>query len=364
MPTFANFATEAFRSGMREAQDVLAAHADVDVVPLRARGAVAASLDRLAVLAHHDFTGRIARMNPGIEPVRLDRRYDLFVLVCPWWRDVWYVNAIENWQDSAAVKVCWIDELWVSELDGLRRWLPVLRDFDYVFVGIDGTGPPLADRLARPCFDLAGAVDVVRFAPGPARVIDVLSVGRRPPPAHEALVRLAAERQLYYVYDTLQSGDSLAPDHVAHRTMYANNVKRSRTFMVAPGKWDVAQQSGGQSTIGYRYFEGAAAGAVLVGRPAMADAFTRLFDWKDAVVPWQVDGSDAARVVGDLLSDEARLVEIGRRNAREARARHDWSQRWQTVFETCGLPTPTRLQARLDALQAPEPAPEPRVDRL
>ena len=112
------------------------------------------------------------------------------------------------------------------------------------------------------------------------------------------------------------------------------------------------EESGGQSELGSRYYEGAAAGAVLLGSKPVSASFQELFGWPDAVVEIEPDGSDAARVIADLSREPERLREISRRNAREALLRHDWAYRWENVLSVAGLEPRPALGARKDRLKA------------
>jgi len=47
--------------------------------------------------------------------------------------------------------------------------------------------------------------------------------------------------------------------------MMANMAKRRRYFIVSPGKFDRPSETGGQSEFGYRHFEAAAPGAIMLG---------------------------------------------------------------------------------------------------
>ncbi|MGH7410233.1 MAG: glycosyltransferase family protein [Candidatus Methylomirabilis sp.] len=354
MPTFSAFARHAYRTGLREAQDVLASCDDVDLIALEAGGNLTGRERFLSRLVYHDLSRRVAFMNPGIRPVRLNRDYDLFVLVCPWWRDVWYANAILGWQDRCRTSVCWIDEMWVEDVTQLRYWLPVLSRFDHVVVGIGGTGKVLADAIGRPCHETTGGVDAIRFSPypdQPARTIDVLSIGRRKEGMHKAFLELSAAKDFFYVHDTIQSGDSQAPDHREHRDMYARTAKRSKFFVVAPGKMNVLQQTGGQVDIGFRYYEGAAAGAVMLGQVPQSESFKRHFEWPDAVTEVQPDGSDTAAVIASLRDQPGRLAQISRRNAQEALLRHDWVYRWRDILRIAGLEPTASMDARMTRLK-------------
>jgi len=133
-------------------------------------------------------------------------------------------------------------------------------------------------------------------------------------------------------------------DHQQHREHFANVAKRSQYFVVAPGKIDVADETQGQVEVGYRYFEGAAAGAVMIGQSPDCRAFGEMFPWPDAVIQVRPDGSDVMEVLGRLTSQPERVSVIGLRNTAEALLRHDWVYRWREIFRIAGVePSPGML---------------------
>jgi hypothetical protein len=298
---------------------------------------------------YRDVSRRLAFLNPGLRRVRLTGEYDLLVVMCQTYWDFLFVNAIEGWRDHCRTSVCWLDELWAANLPRYRYWLPSLRRFDHVVLGMHGTVGPLAEMLGRPCHYVPGGVDAIRFTPlprPPDRVIDFYSVGRKVEAVHRALLELAARGDRFYVHDTLHTGESSTPDHREHRELYASTAKRSRFFLVAPGKVNVPEETRAQAEVGFRYYEGAAAGAVMVGQAPDCAPFREMFDWPDAVVPVREDGADVADVVERLSADPARLRRIADRNTREALLRHDWVYRWRRILEIAGLPPGPRMEAR------------------
>jgi hypothetical protein len=349
LPTARQFSRMAFQCGHLEAQDVLAACDDVHLLSLEATPGFSRKLRWLRRLMYRDVSRRLGFVNPGLKPVRLTGDYDLLVVMCQGYWEFLYVNAIENWRDRCRTSVCWIDELYAADLPLFRYWLPSLRRFDHVVVGMHGTVGPLAEAIGRACHYVPGAVDTLRFSPHPDppdRVIDVYSVGRKLTGVHEALLKLAAGRQMFYLYDTLQTGMSVALDHRQHRDLYANTAKRSRFFMVAPGKVDLPEETGGQVEIGFRYYEGLAAGTVMIGQAPDCQPFREMFDWPDVVVPVRRDGSDVADVLLGVAGQPERMGRIARRNAREALLRHDWVHRWRRILEIAGLPPDGRMERR------------------
>lgn len=323
---------------------------DVDLIHLEASRGFALGEKVLKRLVYHGVSRRLVSLNPGLRPVRLTRDYEVFIVVCPFLEDVWYANAIQGWRDHCRTSVCWIDELWTSYVPGLQYWLPILSKFDYVIVGTGGSGKALGDAIGRPCHEIQGGVDTIRFSPypnPPARLIDVYSIGRRWEGIHRRLLEATARKKIFYIYDTLER-TAVCPtrNYAQHRDLYANIAKRSRFFMAAVAKMDSPEETHGQVALGYRYFEGSAAGAVLVGQAPDCEAFRRHFDWPQAVIEIQPDGSDAVEVISRLAAEPERLREISRRNAEQALRRHDWVYRWKEILGIAGLkPTPA-MEAR------------------
>jgi len=353
MPTFSAFTWHIYRTGLYEAQDVLVGCDDVDVIHLEASKRLAFGDKVLRRLVYHDVSRRLVSLNPGLRSVRLTRYYELFVLVCASLRDVWYANAIQGWRDHCQTSVCWIDELWSNDVPRLQYWLPVLSRFDYVILATGGAGKALGDAIGRPCHEIQLGVDTIRFSPypnPPARVIDVYSIGRRWEGIHRCLLQSEAKK-IFYIHDTLDNvAESETRDYAQHRDLYANIAKRSRFFMVAPGKMNSPEETRGQAALGSRYFEGSAAGAVLLGQAPECEAFHRHFDWPQAVIEIQPDGSDAVEVISRLSAEPEPLREISCRNAEEALRRHDWVYRWKEILGIAGLkPTPA-MEARENRL--------------
>ena len=350
MPTCRNFSREAFQCSLYEAQDVLLEIDDVDLIRLEPSWGFRFRDKWQRRLLFRDVSRSLLFRNPGLQKVRLTQEYDLFVAVCQNYWDLLYINAIDGWKDHCKTSVCWIDEVWASDISICKHWFEAFRRFDYVFVGYSGTAAPLSQAINRTCRWLPCAVDTIRFSPypiPPARVIDVYSMGRRWPGIHDALLQASADREIFYSYDTFPGMANMAPyDHKQHRDLFANVAKRSRYFMVSPGKMDRPKETEGQIEIGYRYYEGAASGAVMIGQPPECKAFREVFPWPDVVIPIQPDGSDVMQVLARLDSEPERVAAISRRNASEALLRHDWVYRWKEIFRVAGIETSPAMAER------------------
>jgi hypothetical protein len=347
MPTWRSFRKNAYRCGLYEAQDVLAEIDDVDLIPIEQTWAARFDEYWLRTPLYHDVSSKLILANPGLRRVRLGKDYDVFIAVCATFWDLPYINAIERWRDHCKVSVCWLDELWVTDIATHKYWLPALKQFDYVFVGYRGTVSPLSHATNRTCYWLPGGVDALRFgatSDWASRTIDVYSIGRRYEAIHNELLTAAERGDIFYVYDSHVSGGMTeVRDPRQHRTLYGNLAKRSRYFVVATAKMDEPDYRG-QIEVGYRYYEGAAAGAVMIGDMPDCGAFRELLGWSEAVIPIQPDGSDAMTVLHGLSSNPLRLAAISRRNTQEALLRHDWALRWKEMFQIIDVdPSPRQV---------------------
>jgi hypothetical protein len=337
---------------MYEAQDILAECDDVEFIELKPAGSYDFKSRWMRLLAYHDATRQLTTFNPGLQRVRLTRDYELFLHVCSWWTDVWNINAIEGWKDRCRTTICWLDEFWLYDVHNLRYWLPILGKFDYVVIGTGGSSAAVGKALGRPCLEMQGGVDAIRFSPfpqPPRRVVDFYSVGRANKAIHQNLLQLRQKENFFYIHDTVANmAAAQIFDHRQHREMYASVAKRSRFFAVAPGKFDSQQETRGQIALGLRYFEGAAAGSVLIGPPARCDALLRHFDWPHAVIEVQPDGSDVIDIISELSAEPERLHSMSCHNAEQALRRHDWVYRWKELLRFAGL-MPAQAMAEREA---------------
>lgn len=286
---------------------------------------------------------------PSIQPVALEQHYDLFFFACTFVHDLPNLDHIEGW-DTAGVKAVFILESWSNLLESQKRSLAYLDRFDHVFL-LNKSSVPNVQRYTRtPCSFLPIAADVLHTSPlpeCPARVIDVYSMGRRAPHVHEQMVRAMRAGEMFYVFDTTNSGSVL--DWSESRTMTANLIKRSRYFVAfdhTVGSALKRMEAQGEVALSMRYFEGAAGGAVMIGSTPPCDEFAPLFDWPDAVIDIPHDSGDVIRFLAELDEDSPRLGRIRRDNVVEALTRHDWCHRWETVMATLDLPRSPALEAR------------------
>jgi hypothetical protein len=297
-------------------------------------------------------SGQIFRtpLNPGIPRLAVDREYDLFFAVCEKPSELLNVNVV-NWKERCGTSVCWLPEFYLNEIPFYRSCLEVLSKFDHV-VFMFAANEPFKRLLPGDYCYMPAGVDALTFCPEPEhprRSIDVLSIGRRSDVTHKVLLRTAKAEGLFYVYDTL--ADLLTYDLGEHRSMVANLAKRSRYFIVNPGKINSPEETGGQSEFGYRYFEGAAAGSILIGDCPNNQEFPKIFNWPDAVIRVPFDSDSIDEVIRDLDTQPERQHRIRTQNTLECLQRHDWAYRWESILGMAGLQPLPGLSRRKERLR-------------
>lgn len=299
------------------------------------------------------ITNRLARhasvisINPGIRNQQIAKNYDLFIMKCLFLRDLISLNALKGWRQRCRTAVCWIMESWVSELHKSKAHLKILSQFDYVLINCSASVQPIQDIIQRPCSYIPPGVDAIQFSPypdPPVRCIDVFNLGRRSAVTHEILLKMAEQRKIFYFYDTINKLDTSCPSQ--HRQLIANIAKRSRYFFVNTGKIDLSSETGKQAEIGPRFFEGIAAGTIMLGDYPQTDAFRNNFDWSDAVISMPFDAENIEEILADLDSQEERLEKVRKNNVIQTLLRHDWVYRWKAILNIVGFEPRPALIAR------------------
>ncbi len=294
----------------------------------------------------------VISLNPGIRKQRLAKDYDLFIMKCLFLRDLTSLNALKGWRQRCGTAVCWIMESWAGELHKFKGHLKILSQFDYVIINCSASIEPIQDIIQRPCLYIPPGVDAIRFSPYPAppvRCIDLYNLGRRSPVTHQALLTMAEQQQFFYIYDTISRLDTSSPRQ--HRDLTANLAKRSRYFFANAGKIDLPSETHKQGEIGPRFFEGAAAGTVMLGEYPESEAFRDNFDWPDAVISTSFNEPNLAKLLADLDSQPERLREIRKNGVVQSLLRHDWVYRWKAILDMVGLEPRSALIQRQQCLQ-------------
>lgn len=290
--------------------------------------------------------------------VSLDRDFELFFPVFSHIYELYSLATIPNWRQRCRKAACFITEVWSDQLP--EYLIELLSEFDHIFLGFRHSVEDVARITGRPCTYLPLAVDVQRFAPASLdqpRPILVCNIGRRSPVTHQALLEEAERQQSFYYYDTVAASGADLKQRTfrvdtphEHRRMLAAVLKHSGYYFANRSRVNEPEYIAGRDEISARFYEGAAAGTVMIGEAPRTEEFKRQFDWPDAVIHVPFDSPDIGRILASLNHAPERLRSARRNNVREAALRHDWLHRIRVVFDTVGL-TPTEgMQARAQRL--------------
>lgn len=291
-------------------------------------------------------------INPGIPTIKIEREYDIFITVCERVSELLHMKALKGLRDKCKTTVCWLPEFYIKDIPTYKSCVEVLSQFDYVIFMFAANDP--FKRIINGIGQyLPAGVDTLNFCPypnPPARSIDVLSIGRRAPITHKALLEMAREDQKFYAYDTIDALKGYNLDE--HRLMTANMAKRSRYFIVSPGKFDKPEETGGLSEFGYRYFEAAAPGTIMIGmRPYNNKEFDKIFTWQDAVIEVPFTSDEIVSVIRNLDKEPERQMKIRQTNMTQCLLNHDWVYRWEAILDLVGMQSLPMLQNRKRRLQ-------------
>ena len=291
-------------------------------------------------------------LNPGIPEIRIEKEYDLFITVCEKVSELLHVKAIKNLREKCKKTICWIPEFYFKDIPVYKSCIEVLKEFDYVIFMFVANEPFKAILRNQNRYFPAG-IDTLNFCPYPGlpeRSIDVLSIGRRAQPTHQALLRMAREEGKFYVYDTINALNAYNLEE--HRSMMANFAQRSRYFIVSPGKFDRPEETGGVSEFGYRYFEAGAAGTLMIGmRPFNNVEFDKIFTWSDAVTEVPFASDEIISVIREFDKEPERQETVRLRNITECLLKHDWAYRWDSILNWVGMQPLPALEERKRILQ-------------
>ena len=284
---------------------------------------------------------------PFPQKLTLEGEYDLLfaVLDNPW--QFHLLNTIQGWRDKCRHTACFITEMWQPDLKIKRLFKEPWNHFDHIFLGVTQCVADLNKLIEPPVSYIPPAVDTLRFSPypnPPQRTIDVSYVGRRSPDIHEALVKRAAQDNFFYYHDTLKGKLEIGNPR-EHRILLANLFQRSRYNITNYAKFNSTQETGGTQEIGYRFFEGAAAGTVMIGKPPAGEAFPRYFDWSEPIIEVDLSGTEVVEAIAELDKQPERLERISRRNVANSLLKHDWSYRWRDMLATFDIkPSPAMIE--------------------
>jgi hypothetical protein len=340
-----------------EFEDAIAGFDGADVLPLPVyhddlHVRVARKAQQAVRLATDSRLGRRPPV-PFPTPIRLEHDYDLLVMVLDTIWDLSLVHLVRDWRRQVGQVACVVAEIWDEPFEDWRFKAENFGDFDHFFVSTYHDVDRLSALSGVPCSYLAPGVDTLRFAPpspGRSRPIRVSYLGRRSEVTHAALQRAAADGGWHYYYDFGAQVEVTDPD--GHREWLAQLLRNTSYAITNFARANDPHVARDRRELGYRFFECAAAGAVMLGDPPDVRPFAEQFPWTDAVIPLPFDAADVACHLGALDEQPERIEELRRQSVAGSLARHDWVYRWHEILEIFGLPGTPQMEQRREHLAA------------
>ncbi|MCC0178464.1 glycosyltransferase family 1 protein [Waterburya agarophytonicola K14] len=342
-----------YNSSLFEFEDIINLVDAVDLIAPPQYDFAGSAVKRLVKTQTHNFKPLI-NLNPYFKSIDLEQEYDIFMAILdfPW--NISSINLLKNLRQKCKFAVCYLDELWSSDLPKFNNCLKFFQDFDLICVGFSDVVENVRQVTNVPCIYLPSGIDTIKFYPDfekDLRCVDICSLGRRSSVTHETLLRLAEEKQYYYSYDYISGAGMRNNRHQEHRTLTANLLKNSRYYITNYAKVNEPERTQGQMEMGCRFFEGAAAGNICIGKPPDTDTFRRYFDWEDAVIPIAFDEPHIDRIILELDSQPEYLRKIQINNVANSLRKHDWVYRWSQILTKLGLPSTKAMEERKTTLE-------------
>ncbi len=276
--------------------------------------------------------------NPGIPKTSVNKEYDMFFALCQFPKDLLYVESVKGWEKCSNFSVCWLSEIWLSDMYPCRYYLDILAKFDLVIMSMSSSLEALNEKIGKKALFLPLGIDSLLFCPypnTPKRTIDVYSIGRRSEVTHQRLLELGKTNKYFYIFDTMDT--EKVADPIQHRILISNIAKRTKYFIVNPGKVDIPNEITTQSEFGSRYFEGCAAGTIMIGEVPHTPSFKEIFHWQNAVVEFPFDGAHIKELIDELDHNSEMYESVRRENVVQSLSKHDWLHRWSIILKSAGM---------------------------
>jgi len=249
---------------------------------------------------------------------------------------------------------CWgIADYYSQRRSGLKGLLYPRFDLnqiaDVVFLPFREAVADLKRHFAGPVHQVSLGVDTTKTQFGARqRTIDVMAYGRQPAELINALSeRFNAPSSPRLIYHTDHMNVSAITDIGAHRRQFWAFTAASKIALAYDVRGSGGTRAFPYSIVGQRWFECLAAGCVVAGLRPQTDETGKLLGWDKALIDLSPEVPTAIAEIEALLGDAEALREIGERNARETRLRHDWCFRIEDMLAAERIPLSARLAERI-----------------
>jgi hypothetical protein len=233
-----------------------------------------------------------------------------------------------------ALRTCFYVDPWRPQVDRIRQSDRLTRN-QVSFIPYREAMDLLEPRAPPGQYVyLPFAADTTVFAErGLERDIDILSMGRRYEPLHQAILKYADANGLNYLFRE-RTGFIDDPMELGRL------ASRARYFVCTPTDLNPLRPTGGFSPLVMRYFEGLAAGCRLLGALPKSGEYEQLLP-RGAMLEVNVDGSDFAETFARDSADRS-WVPVVASASELVRREHGWDSRARTIVDTFRARCPRR----------------------
>lgn len=243
------------------------------------------------------------------------------------------LDLFKHWRGGAKHIVYLFDTL-PSQMNLIRRLFSG-REWDVCVTSFDDAIPLLERETGRAWHHADQAVSLGYFPPTPPaeRVIHFSAYGRRHPRVHEAVLRFCEANGLYYDFTTHDRSGPTADPLTLFR-QFAWHLSHSVFTFCWPVEVTNPGRAGNLSPITCRWFEAAAAGAVMLGQPPQNPHFRQSFG-DDSVTQINPDAevSTIVNQMEQIWQQRAELSARAMRLRQKLGPRLDWSDRVKRMLE-------------------------------
>lgn len=289
--------------------------------------------------------------NPAYRMPAIQQDYEVFYVLCMYVWDLQIIARIPDWSGRVGKAVIYINELFLANIQDDARFLHVLSRFDRIETSYTGTLEALESVSGVTSVFYPSCIDALASAPDPRRdhrPIEVYSLGRGQKRLFNAFKELADHHYWTFIYSTHRVTST--GDYRGNRNRLKHALSRTVFLEVNPAKFDEAHLSENQHELGFRYFEGAGSGCVMVGPVLKNPHFKEVFPWEDAVVVLPEDDDELIPFFLDLRAQKDRLRTIMRANVHGALSRLDFAYRWEQTLRAVGMQPTNQILERREVL--------------
>jgi hypothetical protein len=261
------------------------------------------------------------------------------------------LDTLRQWRQKCDIVAAYIIDLYPISLNRLDR--KIVNQLDHLFISYEQMLKPVKRKFKTPVTFIPQACDVLTHGTyGGDRPFDIIGYGRQIPKIHEQLKKEfnAPQSQTLYFHSTFKYPD--VKDWKEDRLLFWQMMRRTKLSLAYCFKKTSPELAFGVSPLTARWFEGLAAGCVMVGYSPTGAEVKYLLDWPDAIIELPNNPQDSFSFIKELLKQEEYLKVVSRRNYMESLARHDWRYRLKDMLSTLGISIPNGLDDELKNLHS------------